>query len=68
MNLRRFDDTLIAIGSSLKLQLVAVLLVLRQCANIYKHAFFSATLRLNAGHGLLILEVSKSHTKTQHSR
>ena len=25
-------------------------------------------LRLNAGHGLLILEVSRSHTTTHHSR
>jgi len=30
--------------------------------------FFSVTLRLNAGHGLLILEVSRSHTTTHHSR
>ena len=30
--------------------------------------FFSVALRPNAGHGLLILEVSKSHTATHHSR
>ena len=29
---------------------------------------FSVALRPNAGHGLLILEVSRSHTTTQHSR
>jgi len=34
------------------------------CNNI----FFSVALRLNAGHGLLILEFSKSHTTTYHSR
>jgi len=30
--------------------------------------FFSAALRPNAGHGLLILEVSRAHSRTQHSR
>ena len=30
--------------------------------------FFYMALRPNAGHGLLILEVSRSHTTTQHSR
>jgi len=30
--------------------------------------FFSVALRPNAGHGLLILEVSRSHTTTQHSQ
>jgi len=30
--------------------------------------FFSVALRPNAGHGLLILDVSRSHTTTHHSR
>jgi len=30
--------------------------------------FFSVALRPNAGHGLLILDVSRSHTTTQHIR
>ena len=30
--------------------------------------FFSVALRPNAGHGFLILEVSRSHTTTHHSR
>jgi len=30
--------------------------------------FFPVALRPNAGHGLLILEVSRSHTTTYHSR
>jgi len=30
--------------------------------------FFPVTVRPNAGHGLLILEVSRSHTTTHHSR
>jgi len=30
--------------------------------------FFFVALRPNAGHGLLILEVSRSHTTTHHSR
>jgi len=30
--------------------------------------FFSVALRPNAAHGLLILEVSRSHTTTHHSR
>ena len=33
-----------------------------------KYFFFSMALRPNAGHGLLILEVSRSHTTTHHSR
>jgi hypothetical protein len=30
--------------------------------------FFFVALRPNAGHGLLILEVSRSHTTTHHSQ
>jgi len=30
--------------------------------------FFAVALRPNAGHGLLIFEVSRSHTTTHHSR
>ena len=30
--------------------------------------FFAVALRPNAGHGLLILDVSRSHTTTHHSR
>jgi len=30
--------------------------------------FFGVVLRPKAGHGLLILEVSRSHTTTHHSR
>jgi hypothetical protein len=39
--------------------------------NHNRHAillFFSVALRPNAGHGLLILEVSRPHTTTHHSR
>jgi hypothetical protein len=37
--------------------------------NLVKNiTFFLVALRPNAGHGLLILEVSKSHTTTHHSR
>ena len=32
------------------------------------HYFFPVALRPNAGHGLLILEASRSHTATHHSR
>ena len=35
---------------------------------IMKCFFFSVALRPNAGHGLLILEVYRSHTTTHHSR
>ena len=39
------------------------------CVCIYIYIFFfSVALRPNAGHGLLILEVSRSHTATHHSR
>jgi len=34
----------------------------------YLLTFFSVALRPNAGHYLLILEVSRSHTTTHHSR
>ena len=32
------------------------------------HFFFPVALRPNVGHGLLIHEVSRSHTTTHHSR
>ena len=35
---------------------------------IYIFFFFPVALRPNAGHDLLILEVSRSHTTTHHSR
>ena len=35
---------------------------------IYIFFFFAVALRPNAGHGLLIIEVSRSHTTTHHSR
>jgi len=35
---------------------------------IFFFFFFAVAPRPNAGHGLLILEVSRSHTTTQHSR
>ena len=31
-------------------------------------SFFAVALRPNAGHGLLILEVARSHTTTHHNR
>jgi len=34
----------------------------------YKVFFSAVALRPNAGHGLLTLEVSRSHTTTHHSR
>ena len=33
-----------------------------------EHFFFSVALQPNAGHGFLILDVSRSHTMTRHSR
>jgi hypothetical protein len=35
--------------------------------SMYEYIIFPVTLRPNAGHGLLILEVSRSHTTTHHS-
>ena len=35
---------------------------------VLSELFFFVALRFNAGHGLLILEVSRSHTTTHHSR
>jgi len=37
-------------------------------SEIYERFLFSVALRPNAGHGLLMLEVSRSHTMTHHSR
>jgi hypothetical protein len=34
----------------------------------YRVIYFFVALLSNAGHGLLILEVSRSHTTTHHSR
>ena len=36
--------------------------------NNYYFCFFAVALRSNTGHGLLILEFSRSHTTTHHSR
>jgi len=38
------------------------------CEYMYIFFFFAVVLQPNAGHGLLILEVSRSHTTTRHSR
>jgi len=35
---------------------------------LFIYLFFAVALRPNAGHDLLILEVSRSHTTTRHSR
>ena len=40
----------------------------KQVSFQYNYIFFTVALRPNAGHGLLILEVSRSHTTTHHSR
>jgi hypothetical protein len=37
-------------------------------SHIIVQFYFAVALRPNAGHGLLILEVSRSHTMTHHSR
>ena len=42
-----------------------LVLCINRCVN---NAIFLVALRPNAGHRLLILEVSRSHTTTQHSR
>jgi len=42
--------------------------VILECSWILNHFFFAVALRPNAGHGLLILEVSRSHTTKHHSR
>ena len=39
-----------------------------ECILGYIYIFFSVALRPNAGHGLLILEVSRSHRTTHHSQ
>jgi len=39
-----------------------------QCRHFCLLVSFFVALRPNAGHGLLILEVSRSHTTTHHSR
>jgi len=41
---------------------------LYQTFPIFEELFFSVALRANAGHGLLILKVYRSHTTTHHSR
>ena len=41
---------------------------LRKCDQVPFFFFFAVALRPNAGHGLLILEVSRSHITTHHSR
>jgi hypothetical protein len=57
------------IGVVLSIQIVLLtekVLLLQNLVNL--SIFFSVALRPNAGHGLLILEISRSHTTTHHSR
>ena len=54
---REFEDAILHIITSCKLMYV-----------IIHSYFFPVALRPNAGHGILILEVSRSHTTTHHSR
>jgi hypothetical protein len=45
------------------------IIILLKCGHIFSpEVLFFMALRSNAGHGLLIHEVSRSHTTTQHSR
>jgi len=43
-------------------------ILMYRCITPYIVVFFPVALRPNAGHGLLILEVSRLHTTTRHSR
>ena len=45
-----------------------VFLSITSSSRLYIYIFFPVALQPNAGHGLLILEVSRSHTTTHHSR
>ena len=54
---REFEDAILHIITSCKLMYV-----------IIHSYFFPVALRPNAGHDLLILELSRSHTTTHHSR
>ena len=44
------------------------LLFINSCLTVKDFFFFVVALRPNAGHGLLTLDVSRSHTTTHHSR
>jgi hypothetical protein len=55
-------------NSSSYLNSLSVAIVDFTKSSFYYVSFFSVALRPNAGHGLLILEVSSSHTTTHHSR
>jgi len=58
------ERTVVAYGKTIDF-LIKIPTTLRQILNYF---FFPVALRPNTGHGLLILEVSRSHTTTHHSR
>jgi hypothetical protein len=53
---------------SFALFVCALIITASRVEDDIESTFFSVALRPNAGHGLLILEVSRSHTTTHHSR
>jgi len=55
-------------GLKVLLFLPVMLVMNPQQMKHYSNFCFAVALRPNAGHGLLILEVSRSHTTTHHSR
>jgi hypothetical protein len=51
-----------------QMSLVSVMLITKQMIMLISIFFIFVALRPDVGHGLLILEVSRSHTTTHHSR
>ena len=64
----RFFSLTYLLLSSTRTHALPVLDSLRLAQAILSQTFFPVALRPNAGHGLLMLEVSRSHTTTHHSR
>jgi len=59
----------IVVNIGIEIYIVCNKLIIRNNKLIsYKRHFFAVALRPNAGHGLLILYVSRSHTTTHHSQ
>jgi hypothetical protein len=63
----RINDIFTLLRNSVNIQFILIITINSVVLNYIFYNFFYVALRPIAGHGLLILEVSRSHT-THHSR
>jgi hypothetical protein len=66
---RNYSDVIGIKSPIIIIIIIIITIIIITCGTVYKFSFFFlVALRLNVCHGLLRLEVSRSHTTTHHSR